>query len=50
MIKLELNEVAIMLGIIEQSSFKGIDCLKMAELIKKLQKEMIKLNPDGNDG
>ena len=47
MIKMELNEVMILLALIEQSSFKGVDIPTIAVLIEKLQKEQIKLQPQG---
>ena len=47
MMKLELNEVQLMMIIIEQSSFKGSDVIMVSSLIEKLQKEQIKLQPQG---
>jgi len=43
MMKMELEEVRIILTIIENASFQGKDIPKIANLIEKLQKEMEKL-------
>tara|TARA_R100000781_G_scaffold95760_1_gene59864 strand:- start:999 stop:1166 length:168 start_codon:yes stop_codon:yes gene_type:complete len=45
MIKLELGEVAVIMAMIENTNFNGKDVLKVADIIRKLQKEMEKLNP-----
>ena len=43
MLKMEYNEVVIMLSIIESAKFEGKDVPVMAEIIKKLQVETTKL-------
>ena len=39
MIKLELGEVAVIMAMIENTNFNGKDVLKVADIIRKLQKE-----------
>ena len=50
MLKLEANEVQVLLQIIGETSFKGNDIPIVYHLIEKLQKEGIKLQPKGKDG
>ena len=46
MLKLEHREVNILLALIENSQFKGVDIPVVMPIIEKLQKESIKLQPD----
>ena len=46
MLKLEVNEVATLLAMLNQAQIAGYDVLLIAEIVKKLQKEMEKLAPD----
>ena len=45
MIKFELDEVAVLMAMIENTNFNGKDVLKVADIINKLRKEVEKLNP-----
>ena len=44
MLKLENNEVNVLLAMIEVSTFQGKDIPAIAKIIEKLQNEAIKLN------
>ena len=48
MMKMELNEVVILLTIIENATFTGKDIPSMAGIIKKLQAEAVKLGEKSN--
>ena len=45
MMKMDLNEVMILLQIIEANQFQGKDIPVIAKLMEKLQKEAVKLTP-----
>ena len=49
MLKLELNEVAILKQLVESSQFEGKHALIIAELLAKLNKEAKKLMPKEGD-
>jgi len=49
MLKLELNEVAILLQLLEGSQFAGKDAQLIADLLTKLTKEAKKLMPKQGD-
>ena len=50
--KLEPNEVAILLNMMMESQIRGKDAIIIGKLLEKLQKEMEKLAPNtlGNNG
>ena len=45
MIKLDEQDIIILLSIIENTQFSGKDIMALSELMKKLHKEMEKINP-----
>ena len=49
MLKLELNEVAVLLQLFESSQFAGKDAEVIYELLTKLKKEAKKLMPKQGD-
>ena len=49
MLKLELNEVAVLLQLVESSQFAGKDAEVIYELLTKLKKEAKKLMPKEGD-
>ena len=50
MLKLENNEVNVLLAMIEVSTFQGKDIPAIAKIIEKLQNEAIKLNKTATKG
>ena len=46
MMKLEANEVAILLSMMNQAQINGKDAIMFGKILEKLQKEMDKLAPN----
>jgi hypothetical protein len=46
MLKLELNEVTVILQVLKETAIKGENAPIFADIIKKLVKEIEKLQPD----